>query len=351
MNCTLRVATTGTGYFSRFHYNAWQRMAEAGEVELVAICNRTRSKAEDFARRYGIGAVYDDFERMLDAVEIDLVDIITPPVTHCAFVRAAVERGIAAICQKPFTPGFDAARGLVAYIEAHHGRVFVHEDFRFQPWYRKIKSLLDEGAIGEPYQVSFWLRPGDGQGPDAYLDRQPYFQQMPRLLVHETAVHLIDTFRYLFGDVRSVYAQLSRLNPAIAGEDAGIIVFEFAGGQRGLFDGNRLADHAADNRRLTMGEMTLEGSRGTLTLDGYGTLRMRHFGYNRAEPISYHWDDIDYAGDCVYLTNKHLVDHLRSGTPAMNSAAEYLTNLHIEDAIYRSAETGTKIELSERMPG
>ncbi|MEO0763052.1 MAG: hypothetical protein AAFZ09_14815, partial [Pseudomonadota bacterium] len=60
----------------------------------------------------------------------------------------------------------------------------------------------------------------DGQGPDAYHARQPYFQRMPRFLVHETAVHWIDTFRYLMGEAETVYADLRRLNPAIAGEDA-----------------------------------------------------------------------------------------------------------------------------------
>jgi len=351
MTTRLRVATAGSGYFSQFHYNGWQRMAASGEVELVAICNRTRSKAEEYAGRYGIASVYTDFESMLDEAGADLVDIITPPETHPAYVRAAVDRGVAAICQKPFTPDFEQAERLVEHIQSRKGRVYIHEDFRFQPWYPKLKSLLDAGAVGDTYQVSFWLRPGDGQGPEAYLGRQPYFQKMPRFLVHETAIHLIDTFRFLFGEVTSVYAQLTRLNPAIAGEDAGLILFNFANGRRGVFDGNRLVDHAADNRRLTMGEMRIEGSGGVLTLDGYGTLRLRKFESNESIKIPYEWNDIDYAGDCVYLTNKHVVDHLRLGTPVMNTAAEYLTNLRIEAAVYHSAETGKKVEIPEAARG
>ena len=346
MSKKLRVATTGSGFFSQFHYNGWKRMAEAGDVELVAICNRTRSKAEDYATRYGIAAVYDDFEAMLDQEEIDLVDIITPPETHTKFVRAAVDRGINAICQKPFTPTLEEAESLTTYIDSKKGNVFIHEDFRFQPWYPKIKSLILEGVVGDPYQVTFCLRTGDGQGPEAYMDRQPYFQKMPRLLVHETAIHLIDTFRFLFGEVDSVFAQLNRLNPVIVGEDAGIILFNFANGCRGLFDGNRLADHAADNRRLTMGELKVEGSQGTITLDGFGKIYLRPFESNKAQEIAYDWSDADFGADCVYLTNKHVVDHLRLGTPAMNRAAEYLTNLRIEEAVYRSAETGAKIDLT-----
>ncbi len=60
------------------------------------------------------------------------------------------------------------------------------------------------------------LRPGDGQGPEAYLDRQPYFQTMEKFLIHETGVHWVDTFAYLFGPAQSVYAGLRRVNPAIA---------------------------------------------------------------------------------------------------------------------------------------
>ena len=74
-----------------------------------------------------------------------------------------------------------------------------------------------------------------------------------------------------------------RLNPSIAGEDAGIILFDFAAGPRGVFDGNRLADHAAENRRLTMGELLIEGEGGTLALNGDGgislrDIRLKHMG-------------------------------------------------------------------------
>ncbi len=71
--------------------------------------------------------------------------------------------------------------------------------------------------------------------------------------MHETAVHWIDTFRYLFGNPLAVYADLRQINPVIAGEDAGMILFDHPGGVRSLFDGNRHIDHAADNHRRTMG--------------------------------------------------------------------------------------------------
>src|SRR3712207_387202 len=112
------------------------------------------------------------------------------------------------------------------------------------------------------------MRPGDGQGPSAYLDRQPYFQRMPRFLIHETGIHMIDVFRFLMGEITGVFAHLRRLNPAIAGEDSGHVTFGFASGAAGMLDGNRLLDFPADNPRLTMGETLIEGSDGSLRIDG-----------------------------------------------------------------------------------
>ena len=338
----IKVAAVGTGYFSRFQYAAWDRIPE---VQLVGVCNRTQSTAEELADQYSINNVYTDFRQMLEVEKPDLVDIITPPVTHMDYVTTAVELGIPAICQKPFTSSVCEARKLVAIIEDKGGKVIVHENFRFQPWYRKIKEILDAGWFGQLYEISFALRPGDGQGPAAYMDRQPYFQEMERLLVHETAVHLIDVFRYLFGEIGAVYADLRRVNPVIKGEDAGILLFDFLSGAKGLFDGNRLSDHRADNRRLTMGEMRIEGERGTLTLDGNGSLFQRNHGQNEVEQISYDWIDRDFGGDCVFSLQRHVVNHLLYGKELMNTAKEYLANVEIAEASYVSNEKAVKIAL------
>ncbi|MDV7340576.1 Gfo/Idh/MocA family oxidoreductase [Terasakiella sp. A23] len=336
----LRIATVGTGYFSRFQYAAWARLEE---VKLVGVCNRTAGPAKELAEQYNIEGVYQDFEQMLDEVKPDLVDIITPPATHVEYVKAAIARDIPVICQKPFTPSYEEAKDLVRLIEEKQAKVIIHENFRFQPWYQKIKAVLDEGLLGKLYEISFALRPGDGQGPEAYMDRQPYFQQMERLLVHETAVHLIDVFRYLFGDVKSIYADLRRVNPVIKGEDAGVILFDFENGACGLFDGNRLSDHKAKNRRLTMGEMRIEGENGTVSLNGDGELYYRKHGENQDVALDYNWIDRDFGGDCVYNLQRHVVDHFVRGTELMNLAKDYLVNIEIAEASYISNDKGMRI--------
>jgi len=262
----LKVAVIGAGYFAQFHHDAWARLPGA---ELVAIADQDGNRAAVASSSHGAKA-FTNVEAMLDEARPDLVDIATPPASHLELVGSVAARGLPAICQKPLAPTYDEAVRVVEMAEQAGSLLVVHENFRFQPWYREMARLIKARHLGDLHGVAFRLRPGDGQGAEAYLGRQPYFQTMERFLVHETAIHFIDTFRYLLGEVTGVMARLRRLNPHIAGEDGGVIMFDFKGQRTGLFDGNRLNDHVAENTRLTMGEMWLEGSAGVLRLDGSG---------------------------------------------------------------------------------
>lgn len=334
----LRVACVGAGYFSQFHYNSWARIAD---VDLIGSCNRDIGKAQ----ATGLPA-YDDLNAMLSAQAPDLLDVILPPEAHADTIRTALAAGIKwIICQKPFCINLAEGQQITAEAEAAGATIVVHENFRFQPWYRTIKKALDDGAVGRLRQVTFRLRPGDGQGADAYLERQPYFQDMPRFLVHETAVHWVDTFRYLLGDPLSVYADLRRENPVIAGEDAGYILFDHADGVRALFDGNRTLDHDANNLRRTMGEALIEGTQGTLTLRGDGSVWLRAF-HSQLESMLLPADTWDgFGGDCVHALQNHVVSGVLKGTRLENTAGDYLNVVKIENAIYASSEAGCKIEL------
>ena len=186
MNDKIKVAAVGAGYFSQFQYQGWRNM---DDVRTVALANRSVAKGEALAAQYGVPKVYAHVEEMLDAELPDLLDIITTPATYREYIELAAARGINVICQKPFGRSFGEAVELTEIAEKAGIKLVVHENFRWQPWYREAKRLIGKGQLGTLHSAAFRLRPGDGQGPQAYLDRQPYFQQMPRLLVYETAIH------------------------------------------------------------------------------------------------------------------------------------------------------------------
>lgn len=340
MSARLKVAVAGAGYFARFHHDGWARLAEA---ELVGIADLDLAKAQQAAAAHPGARAFASVPRMLDETGAELLDIATPPASHLALVELAAQRRLPAICQKPLAATYAEALQVAEAGEAAGTLLVAHENFRFQPWWREAQRLIGAGRLGRLHGMAFRLRPGDGQGPRAYLDRQPYFQTMPRFLVHETAIHFIDVFRFLMGEVEAVFADLRRLNPAIAGEDAGLFVLRHEGGGRSLFDGNRLNEHVAENMRLTMGEGWLEGDAGVLRLDGAGRLWWKPHGGLEAEH-AYAWQNRGFAGDSVRLLQAHVLAHLLRGAPLENDARAWLRNVEIEEAVYASAQLGRWVE-------
>ncbi len=340
----LSVAVIGLGYFAQLHLAAW---AAQGGAKLVAVSDLDPEKTESAARAYGCEG-FADSNALLSTSDPDIIDIVAPPPAHADLIRAALKPGRVIICQKPFCTSLAEAEAITAEAEAANTTLLIHENFRFQPWYRTIKELLDSGQMGQVYQARFTLRPGDGRGPDAYMLRQPAFQTMPRLLIHETGVHFVDLFRWLFGEIDSIYADLRQLNPALAGEDAGMMLLTHKTGIRSLFDGNRLSDHVADNPRNTMGEMAIEGEAGTLTLNGAGEVGFRRFGSAHSEPvrITHPIDTTTFGGGCVAALIAHVVAATTGRGRFENQAADYLAVIRACDAAYQSDAQNCAVSIS-----
>jgi predicted dehydrogenase len=212
----------------------------------------------------------------------------------------------------------------------------VHENFRWQPWYRTIKRIQEEGTIGAFTHAHFMMRLGDGWGPDAYLARQPFFRDYPRLLIYETGVHFIDTFRYLFGEVTHVLAHLKRLNPVIRGEDAGQLHLTFEGGATAIWDANRYNEVEAPSPRYTFGDLRIDATGGHLTLDTESVLRLKPLGA-AGRDIEYARENRNFAGDCVYALQRHFVECMLSGSEFESSGRDYLKTTRVVEAAYASS--------------
>jgi D-apiose dehydrogenase len=332
----LRGVAAGAGYFSQFHYDAWRRL---GQADLVALCDVNEERARATAQRFSIPRVYRDVARMLEAEQPDFIDVITPPDTHAAICRLAGARGVHVLCQKALAPTFEEGRAIVANAEAAGIRLMVHDNFRFQPWHREVRRLLDGHVIGRLHSIACRTRLGDGWGPDAYLGRQPYFRTMPKLLIFETGVHFIDVFRYLAGEVQRVYARLRRLNAMIAGEDCGLVVLEFESGVTAVWDANRYNESLSTDTRYTFGEFLLEGDGGSLRLSEDGRLLLHPLGEQPREHDYPHTRE-GFAGDCCHAAMAHFIDCLIDGTPFETAGPAYLRTLAVQEAVYQSAATG-----------
>jgi predicted dehydrogenase len=210
----LRVGMVGLGLVSTPHLKGYSTHPRAA---VTAVCDLDEERARDFADEHGINEVYTSFERMIEAADIDAVDIATPTFLHGPMTQMAVQAGKHVHCEKPFCR--NVAEGLAACAAARqHGVILmVGETYVFLTSHMKARSLIDDGAIGRPLQIrqrhGLWL-----DRPEATVYKGPPDRnwridparsgggEYPWIYDH--AVHFFATAEYLTQDapIAEIYA-------------------------------------------------------------------------------------------------------------------------------------------------
>ncbi|GAA1145119.1 Gfo/Idh/MocA family oxidoreductase [Kribbella jejuensis] len=125
----------------------------ADDAVATAVASRSQASADRFAAEFGIRHAYDDYRRLIDSGEVDVIYIGTPHPQHYAIARTALQTGIAVLCEKPVTLTAKQARDLITV--ADENKVLFAEAMwmRTNPVIQTLFEDLRSGAIGEPQQV------------------------------------------------------------------------------------------------------------------------------------------------------------------------------------------------------
>jgi len=345
----------GTGSIAVHHMRAWQAIPG---VEIVALANRTRSKAVALGAEFGIdeSRIYSDYRDLLEHEKVEFVDIASAPHVHQEQVLAAAAARVHIICQKPFAPTVADATEMIEACERAGVYCVVNENWRWRSWYREVKELIVEGVVGTPRYARLYhhsdavLERLDGSTP-ALIARQPYVAQMPKLLVFEVGIHYVDVMRFLFGDIKRIFAHTAHQSTLVKGEDLAVLMMKFRDEMFGIIDisWGSFVPEEYRGARGAVEPFVVEGDRGTIELDPYeddalivttasGTER-RHTrpGFTRAE-----------AYQQSYLrTHTNFIRCLRTGTKAENDARENVKSLSAALAAYQSAELRDWIDLGD----
>jgi len=214
---TLKFAVLGCGFWSKFQIGAW---SELEGVELVAVFNRTLSKAQKIAEYFNVPHIYDDAGKLFKNEKPDFVDIITDVDTHAKFVKLAVNNGIKhIICQKPMAPDFETAEEMVNVCARAGAKLFIHENYRWQTPVRRFKQIIDSGIIGKPFKAKVSFLSGY-----PVFDNQPFLKELDHFILTDMGSHILDVTRYLFGECSELWCETRAINKGIKGEDLAVIL-------------------------------------------------------------------------------------------------------------------------------
>ena len=327
------VGIIGTGFARTTQLPAW-RACEGARV--VAVASGHRENAEAAAREFDIPVVASDWREVVGREDVDLVSIVTPPVTHAEMAVGALAVGKAVLCEKPMA--MDAAEaGRMCEAARSAGRLaLIDHELRFLPARRLMRELLLGGEVGRVRHAKFLFR-ADSR---AVADRPWNWWSDERAgggALGAIGSHAVDALHWLLG--AHVSAALSthvaeRRDPS-SGEPRRVTADDAVGMLVNFADGGA-AERADGVVSISMAEagapehaVEVFGTEGALRLAGAGSLFRARVGggaWERVEtedaPLAPGLRDNEWSrGFTVFA--REIVAALRAGRAEVEGAATF----------------------------
>jgi predicted dehydrogenase len=334
----LRGITVGCGTFGNIHLEGWRRIEDA---RIVAVVDKDEGAALAAAHRFGAVA-YADLAQAIEEMSPDFVDVVTLPDSHLEIVQTAVAQGRHVLCQKPIAPTWDESVQLVKACKKHGVRLMINENWRWQPWYRAIKKLVDAGAIGQITTITLVRHDARALSTPPFPN-QRHFLDRERLLLVESVIHLIDVSRFLGGQIEEVTCDMRRLSGATKGEDNVYLHLRLEGEVWSIIYSTRCSEPDAVDPVCE--HARIEGKKGFVRLDKDGAITVKPL-HRPAFQHEYAIPEIGYRGDSVRMALQHFACCLSSGEPFETEGEDYLNQvMGAVFAGYESAETRKSVSL------
>ncbi|WP_146443198.1 Gfo/Idh/MocA family protein [Botrimarina colliarenosi] len=288
MASTINVAMIGARFMGKAHSNAYLQVGKffdpAVRPVMKAVCSRDLAGTQAFAEQFGWERAETDWQDVVAADDIGLVDVCTPGDTHALISIAAAKAGKHVFCEKPLANSLADALKMLAAVREAGVRHMVNFNYRRCPAVSLARQMVEAGEIGEVRQwratyLQDWL-----VDPES-----PYSWRMDKSIAGSGAhgdlnAHAIDLARFITGDeITQVVGDMKtfveeRPYPDGSGsgvgasgaagakgkgkvtvDDASIFLARFAGGAIGTFEATRMAPG-----RKNFNRFEVSGSRGSL---------------------------------------------------------------------------------------
>jgi predicted dehydrogenase len=331
----IRVVQAGIGVWGR----SWIGVVrEAPGVELVAVVDPDPSALGQADSTPG----YASLDEALAAVECDAVLVASPPRTHHAVAKTALEVGKHVLCEKPLATSLEDAFDLVGIAERAERFLVVSQNYRYNAPFRAVQRVLGEGRLGDLTSISVrcvrdtrtLFAPDDFR----YSMRHPYVLDM--------SIHHFDLMRAATGrEVRGVFARSWRVpDSPFVHHPAVVAVLDLDGGVPVVYKG----DWATRGPETSWnGEWEIVGEKGRLLWKGDGEDRgkgevlLQSWG---EEPRPVGHENLEFVERTATL--QALREAIKGGGWPETTAADNVRSLAVVLGCVTSIEDGERVDVA-----
>lgn len=314
---TLGIALLGTG---RIAEHAFIPAVQAvDDTSLVAVLSRDLTRATTFAQQYGIPEAYDCLATLLQNPQVDAVIVATPDALHEPQVIAAAQAGKHVLCEKPMTTTTAGCARMAAAVRASGITFAMGYNNRFNSGLQRIKAMLEADEIGQVRYARALLttQEQDPQGWRALGEQARYWA------LSATGTHLIDCWRWYFGEPASVGGALAAPVHQSPNDELSTLVL--------TYPGRLLAELTASAVFREGNRLELYGATGTIIGEGV-------FGSRPTGPITCNGQAVAYQPTNPFIGEiADFVQAIQQQRQPRVTLEDGLRNVHIMEA----ALTGT----------
>jgi predicted dehydrogenase len=231
----VRVGMCGLGSFSVVIANTIQR---SKKIELVTCFDPVAERRAATGARYGC-AQEDSFEAMVKRPDLDGVLLVSPNAFHREQTELAAAHGKHVYVEKPIANTLADGRKMIAACERAGVTLLIGHVHRRHAANRKVKELVDSGALGKLIMVEANLSSGQGWElkPDEFRWRDDD-SGCPGGALMTIGVHQADTLNYIFGPIKTVFSFFNHLHIPAPVNDVTTTIFKFESGILGYIGAN-----------------------------------------------------------------------------------------------------------------
>ncbi len=339
----VRIGMIGSGFCGGLHADALSRDLRS---EIVAVAGSNLKRAESFAAKWKIPRAFDDYRRMLEIPEIDLVTIGVPNDLHCPMTIAAAQAGKHVVVEKPLCLSLDEADQMIAACRQAKVKLMYAEDLCFAPKYVRAKALVDEGAVGRVFRTrqlekhfgphSAWFWQVERAGGGALFDMGCHGAEFARWILDKP-------------EVKSVFAHMDTYvhRDKTRAEDDATGIIEWQNGAVSIIENSWAKRGGIEDFA------EIHGSEGVIYCDlvrgsSMLTYSEKGFGYAIEKapdtkgwtfPLFDEWMQYGYPGEM-----KHFLDCVLNDQQPLETGEDGRKVLEIMFACYESAASGKRIE-------
>src|SRR5262249_7123927 len=245
------VGIVGSQFSADLHADALSRLRQ---VDLVGVASRSVEHARHLADRWGVRSVHDDYRKLLDDRDVQIVNLCVPNDLHAEMCVAAAPAGKHVIVEKPFCPNLQEAERMIAACREAGVKLMYAETLCFTPKYVRAKRLADEGALGKVHLIK--------QSEKHYGPHSDWFCDVNRSgggAAMDLGCHGVEFFRFVMNKepVVSVWARMNQFlwGKRTRADDHALIVLEFASGAIGVAEESWCHQGGMDDRTEIHGDL------------------------------------------------------------------------------------------------